>query len=88
MPPVYAPGTVVNEQGHHVFRTDLDRYAIIGEGRPGNRAQRFVWRDAPRQQISRLDRHSHETSRAGIVGGAYPTNYEVCLPESLAFVTN
>ena len=78
MPPVYVPGTIANDQGHHIFRADLDRYTILGEGREGNRAQHFVWRDAPRQQILCLDRRNHEFSWGGIVGGAYPTNYEVC----------
>ena len=84
MPPQYAPGTITNDQGHHVFRADLVNYSILGEGHLGNQAQRFVWQDVPRQQILRLDRCNHEQSRAGIHGGAYPTNYEVCLPEGLS----
>jgi hypothetical protein len=78
MPPHFAPGTITNDQGNHVFRADIMRFAAAGLERDGNRATRFVWMDIPyRQQASRLDKRTHEVSRQGSHDGAYPTGYEV-----------
>ena len=66
-----------NEQGNFVYATDIARFVATGQKVPGNRAFKFVWRDFPLQQASRLNRRIHEVSRAGIHGGEYPSGYEV-----------
>jgi hypothetical protein len=48
--------TVTNDQGNHVSAADIAQYAASGETHPGNRAFKYVWRDFPLQQSSRLDK--------------------------------
>ena len=69
--------TVTNDQGNHVYAADIARYKASGAKVPGNRAFKFVWRDFPLQQSSRLDKRLHQESRAGIHGGEYASGYEV-----------
>ena len=72
-----AMNTATNEQGNFVYAADIARFITSGQKVPGNRAFKFVWRDFPLQQASRLDRRVHEVSRAGREAGAYPSGYEV-----------
>ena len=57
--------TVTNDQGNHVYSHNIARFVATGEKVPGNRAFKYIWRDFPLQQASRLDRRIHEVSRAG-----------------------
>ena len=72
-----AMNTVPNDQGNHVYSHNIARFVATGEKIPGNRAIKYIWRDFPLQQASRLDKRAHEVSRAGREAGAYPSGYEV-----------
>ena len=69
--------TTTNEQGNFVYAADIARFVATGQKVPGNCAFKFVWRDFPLQQASRLNKRIHEVSQAGIHGGEYPSGYEV-----------
>ena len=72
------PQQIIQEdQGNHVYREEINRYAVTGEMREGDDARRFVFRELPRRQISRLDRRQHTTVRGNYQQGMYPSNYEV-----------
>ena len=65
------------DQGNHVYREEINRYAITGEMREGDDARQFVFKELPRQQVSRLDQRQHMMARGGYQLGTYPLNYEV-----------
>ena len=64
--------TISNDQGNHVNAQNIARFIATGEKIPGNQAFKFVWRDFPLQQSSRLDKRKHVVSRAGREAGEYP----------------
>ena len=55
--------TATNEQGNFVYAADIACFVASGQKVPGNRAFKFVWRDFPLQQASRLDRRVHEVRK-------------------------
>ena len=69
--------TISNDQGNHVYAHNIARFVATGEKIPGNQAFKFVWRDFPLQQSSRLDKRKHVVSQAGREAGEYPSGYEV-----------
>ena len=69
--------TISNDQGNHVNAQNIARFVATGEKIPGNQAFKFVWRDFPLQQSSRLDKRKHVVSRAGREAGEYPSGYKV-----------
>jgi hypothetical protein len=71
------PQPISDDSGNHVFREEINRYAVDGTKRPGNDARRLVLRENPRQQISRLDKRLHKIARNHWEEGTYPSNYDV-----------
>ena len=72
-----AMNVTTNEQGNFVYAADIARFIASGQKVPGNHAFKFVWRDFPLQQSSRLDKRKHVVSRAGREAGEYPSGYKV-----------
>jgi hypothetical protein len=71
------PQPISDDSGNHVFREEINRYAVDGTKRPGNDARRIVLRETPRQQIGRLDKRLHKIARNHWQEGTYPSNYDV-----------
>ena len=83
-PPLYLftmpPQPISDDSGNHVFREEIDKYAVEGTKRPESDARRFVLRESPRQQISWLNKRSHKIARNHWQEGTYPSNHEVHEP--------
>ena len=69
--------TITHNQGNHVYAHNIARFVATGEKISGNRAFKYVWRDFPLQQSSRLDKRIHEVSWAGREAGEHPSGHEV-----------
>ena len=74
------PQPISDNSGNHVFREEINKYAVEGTKRPENDARRFVLRESPWQQISQLDKRNHKIARNHWQEGTYPSNYEVHEP--------